>query len=324
MSFHGVVAHIEHDEAVITNMQRNRRVNPLVIMRIFYKYRYNPDLLEELKNQISDDRDYHDLIKLIDGLPQPYQTNVMDIIRTARIMENSPYGTQIIADIDNTTIENHCIGPVQYQDKYLVPGIMSILKYFSRGKTTVNFISVRPRIMERQSIHIINNLVSKQLRFTFLTGEIGHLIKYGIGCCMFCNDLKESSYYDMAVKKYNNYLALKKLFPHCRFIFLGDDTQGDVYFADMLTKTNINNFAAIRIISGRKLPDNVRENERIYFHTSYFALIHRWINEGLIDGDEIIPLVHFEMENQYNPTNYRCKSQVSKDLYYYKLIVNNK
>lgn len=324
MSFHGIVAHIEHDEAVITTMQRRKKINPLVVIRIFQKYQHNPDLFEELKNQISDDRDYYDLVDLIDALPLSYHTNIMNIIRSTRITNHSPYATQIMADIDNTTIENYCIAPVQYQNKAIVPGIMTLLKYFSRGKTTVSFISARPRIIERKSIQIINNLVSKQLRFTFLTGEIHHMIKYGMGRGMFSDQVVESSYIDMAQKKYTNYLALKQVFPYCRFIFLGDDTQGDPYLADMLTNSSPHNFAAIRMIAGRKLPTYILQNPRIYFHTSYFALIHVLISIGLINHTEILPMLQFEMDNQYNPMMYLCQNQVAKDMHYYKLIVNSK
>jgi len=321
MSFYGPIAHIDNDECIITDMQRHKRINPIIILNIFSKYQNTPELMEELKNKISDERDYFDIVDLVLKMELNYRNKILSLFQNNQLPYESAYATKIMADIDNTTLENSCIAPIVYKDKDIIPGIQTILKYFSQGKTTVSFISARPRQLERNSINTINNLISKQLRFSFLTGDIKSIGKWTIGKITFSKSIEEWSYTDMATKKFQNYLALKELYPHCRFIFLGDDTQGDAYFARMVVQHDPRNFAAIRIIAKRELPEYLFNHSKIYYHSSYFELIHRMILLGLIDKDIISPILEFEWSQQYHSYSYQ-QEQVNIDTYYVNLIQN--
>lgn len=312
---------IKQHEQIITTMQKKKMLMPIIIYNIFNNYRGNSDYLEELKNRISDERDYFDLINLLNNIPYNYSLMIKDIFNSTPISISSPYYTKMLVDIDNTTIENSAVARVQYQDRYIIPGIRSILKYFSNGKTTVDFISARPKIVERTSINMVNKLLSNDLRFSFLTGDIKALVKYIDGKITLSKTKLNNSYYHMAIKKYQNYLELKQIYPHCRFIFMGDDTQGDYYFAKMLVDNNQLNFGIIRQIADTIIQDDIKYHPRIFFHTSYFELIYKLILHGLINKEQIKQLLSSEVLYHYKWFNYIDKSQVAKDQYYYNIIM---
>ncbi len=307
-------------ENIITNMQKTV-VNPLAVQQIFEKF--TGEDLEEIKNKISDERDYYDLVDLFSRLSEPYRSTILTQFQTNIIPYNSVYSTKILADIDNTTIENKSFAPVYYKDKDIVPGVRSILKYFSNCKTTVGFISARPKLLERCSIHAVNRLLSGELRFSFHTGDMKSLSRYVVGTAISSSTQINTSYLEMAKTKFNNYLALVEIYPLCKFVFLGDDTQGDYYFAKMLVDHNPNNIAFIRQAVGTQIQYDILYHPRIWFHNSYFELIHRLISRQAIDSNKMRRLLHYEMTYQYDIKEYASRQQVAKDKYYYDLIMDN-
>lgn len=308
----------QHAEKIITNMQRSV-INSVLTQQIFSQF-IGEDL-EELKNRISDDRDYYDLVNLFGRISEPYRSMIINHFNSNYIPPNSIYATKIFSDIDNTTIENKTFAPVLYKDKDVVPGIRSILKYFSKCRTAVGFISARPKILERSSIDTVDRMFTKQLRFSFHTGDVSSITQYIIGKATLSESAVTNSYIQMAHAKYNNYLNLREIYPHCRFIFLGDDTQGDFYFAKLLVDHDPNNMAFIRQAVGTLIQPDIFYHPRIWFHTSYFELIYTLINDLIVDRTEISKLLQFEMLYQYDSLNYNSAEQIAKDKYYYNLIM---
>ena len=311
------------DENMITRYQK------LHLVSIFSKNIYNifknydGDQLEELKNSISNERDYYDLIDLINKMKPVYVQKLRGLFLNNKIEQSSPYYTKLLVDIDNTTIENQSIAPITYQNRMIIPGLTSLLKYYSgNGKSTVNFLSARPKLIENQSILLINHKLAKDIRFSFLTGTFKPIIKYTVGKLLNKKDEIQQSYLKMAYEKFNNYLELKLLYPNCQFVFFGDDSQGDPYLADKITNHNEKSWAAIRIVSDNYLPNEIKLNNRIIFHKSYYELAYRLIILGLANS-LLACFILQEYQSTYQSTNYSVQ-QVEYDLHYIKQLYSIK
>jgi hypothetical protein len=223
----------------------------------------------------------------------------------------------MMVDIDNTTLENATVAPITYANKELIPGLTGLLRYFSsHGATSIAFLSARPRLIERFSIDTVNRMLSSRLRFSFLTGTIEPIVDYVKGRVTGRSEYLERSYQKMADEKFNNYLQLKELYPSNRFVFLGDDTQGDPYLAYRLANQSEENWAAIRRVTNRPLPSEVLAHPRIFWHSSYFELAWTLVNAGLADPQRLVPLLLSEryQRDRYHP------GQVARDSRYLNLL----
>lgn len=312
---------IHTDEQLITMFQRLHLVAlPFVskkIFDIFNKYNQDCERLEELKNIVSNERDYFDLIDLVNQISDPYQSQIRQLFLNCRISNSSKYYYKLLVDIDNTTIENKSIAPISYQNHQIIPGLLGILRYFSgNGISTINFLSARPKIIENQSIHTINRKLSQDLRFSFLTGTLRPIINYTIGKIYKNLDKIEKSYYQMASEKFNNYLSLRELYPHCQFIFIGDDTQGDPYLAYQIVESDSLAWTAIRRVINKKLPMEIINHPRIYFHQSYFQLADILVRNNRA-SNLLIKDVLIDYNKHYKSVKYQYQ-QVEFDLSFIK------
>ena len=312
----------ERDDRVITRFQKMRLVgHPHIdrqILEIFYKYAGNSEQLERLKNLISNERDYHDLVDLVARMSLPYRQLLKELYWNTPVNQSSIYAIKMMVDIDNTTLENSTTGPITYVNRELIPGITSLLRYFSGdGETSVTFLSARPALIERQSIDMINSMLSSKLSFSFSTGTVNPILYYIKG--KFNGDL-ETSYLKMAEEKFSNYLQLKELYPMNRFIFLGDDTQGDPYIAYKLANHSGSNWTAIRRVTGRQFPVEITSHQRIYWHSSYYELAWILLQNGLATREPLVSMLSNEYQSTYQAHLYH-QGQVSRDHYYIKMLI---
>lgn len=309
---------LNNDERRITRYQRLHiiRYKSKKLVKILRKYVNNSDVLEELKNLIADERDYFDFVDLIHSMKEPYRTQILKIFKSVTPIEkSSPYRHKMLVDIDNTTIENSDIAPIYYRDKDIVPGLAPVLLYFTgNGRSTTTFLSARPKSIELLSIRSIEKKISEDLRYSILTGTIKPICVYLKGKIQdkITDDESEieRSYQLMADEKYANFLELSKIFPHCRYIFMGDDTQGDPYLAHRLAETRDENgkrvcaWTAIRTVADKKLPSEIKNCKKILFHRSYYELMYRLIKKGYADCDNLLTLIEKDYRDNYDTDNY--------------------
>jgi len=261
---------------------KSRSIGHAIEIETILKLATFQNSLEAVKNKVSEEQnDYTDLVDIIEMLP------VKDRIYKFFMQTTIPssilplYGTKVISDIDNTAFESR-ISNVKFVDGKIVPGFKPMVKFFTRNfKTTPTFISARPKLIENATI--------KQKReklkasgfdaFSVMSGNAGTVGKYILSHISKIASSEAIALSKMAQEKFENYLKLKRCYPHCRFIFFGDDTQADEVVARMIVANNPNNFAYIRRVknsSGASIIEN-----RVLHHSSYFDAVAA-SPEGLI------------------------------------------
>lgn len=133
---------------------------------------------------------------------------------------------------------------------------------------TTTFISARPAEIEHASILAVSSKLSKRstakkfaqdhrLPFSFLCGTFSGPLLLLAGHLLKCQSLVARANVIMAEKKWEKYLQMKSIYPHNRFVFLGDTTQGDSIFASWLVNPEMHggsteNFAFIRNVNSEK------------------------------------------------------------------------
>lgn len=295
----------------ITNLKKRDKIDQNLLLRVFKYFAdqkiglFSPSL-EELKNQISDS-----MVDLIDKLSFSNRQYLLNLFKSNPIPNYSDYQVKIISGIDNTLSENKHTTTCRYRDQELVPGFQILLTMLSRNRTTITFISARPRFLTSDSM---NNLIRKlNVRVSFLSGDLYPFIKLILGrLCRFQHEIN-CSYRLMAKTKINHFKKLVKIYPHCRFVFFGDDTEGDYIFAKYLIDNQPNSVAFIRRCHQIWI-DPIYWSPRIIYHSSYYLVIYYlliWDYLKLFD----IPVVLLDHNLNYQASLYD-KFQVEYDNYY--------
>jgi hypothetical protein len=96
-----------------------------------------------------------------------------------------------------------------------------------------------------------------RLPFSFLCGTFSGPLLLLAGNLLRCESLVARANVVMAEKKREKYLQMKSIYPHNRFVFMGDTTQGDLLFASWLVNPEMHggstgNFAFIRNVNSEK------------------------------------------------------------------------
>lgn len=302
------------DEKEITSYQRGCMVRSKSkrILQILESYADDPETLEEMKNRISDERDYYDMVDLVPSLKKRHRKRLLNLFNFVDpIDSNSPYFYKMMVDIDNTTIENSVIAPIYYVDKMIIPGLMPILSLFTgAGQSTTTFLSARPKEIESLSIKGIEEHFDNNFRYAIQTGSLKPIAMYMKGKLLGDDEDLEKSYLEMANEKYENFKKLFAIHPQCKFIFMGDNTQGDPYLAYKLVKTKNNQgericaWTAIRIVGDRQYPHKLYENKRILFHSSYYELAYLLAKNEFANPKTLLKLVKQDYKNNYVPEDY--------------------
>lgn len=258
----------------------------------------SPDTFELVKHAVDcEGDDFLDVNNLLDDLKPVYRIHLLRLFKNVSPFVSYQYRTKVISDLDNTAIENAFVAPVPpgSKDKYPVKGFINLVnKLTMNGKTTVTFISARPRMIEKFSI--INTI--KKFRkegltnFVFEAGDLVGPIKLGVS--YFNTNYTWESSLHLGKIKMNSYLRILNVYPSSRFIFFGDDTQGDYIFAAFLVNHNPKNIAIIRKISLNPIsPHNIWDdsmfpnilnkhlvlnNPRIIYHNDSYEYVDRFLS----------------------------------------------
>jgi hypothetical protein len=245
-------------------------------------------ILEQVKNLT--DVESSDFCDLTDIISDFSLNNAMRLLALFREFQ-TPFAhpIKVISDLDNTVIETEACAPAVYVPNDFVFGAIPLIKGLSQSvttndeKTTVTFVSARPEHFEVSSICSVKRFLRKDPyapAFSFASGNFEGPIKYGKGVAMQKIGLKERGRSQIlrgcaafANAKFEKYLALEKVYPHSRFVFLGDDTQGDYLFAQALVSHKPTNFAFIRSAATRENSVVGEWNPRIHFVQSWCQAI---------------------------------------------------
>lgn len=242
--------------AQITKLHSHLRANPFrrseTAHQIHSLFRQitDPLVLERTKHLISEEeKDYLDLRALLTDLKN--SRNLLELLRTPSL--NYFNSTIVLCDVDNTLLENHAIANIRYHNKSVIPGIVDLLNYLSKGFTTVTFLSARPKHIEGFSIAEIKSKLSEHsLRnFTFESGEIRGTVSFvAAKLSSASSEMRKKFAIESAMEyarlKFESYLQFAELYPASRFVFFGDDTQGDAIAAWLILSHSAQNQAFIR------------------------------------------------------------------------------
>lgn len=269
----------------------------------------SPDYLERVKHIVAEkDRDYTDLTDLISILQPETALKLLRLFVTAAPnVTPKDYGTIVLSDIDNTSFENRSIAPCIYRNHHLIPGFVSLIRAI-RGLTTVTFITARPSELERSSICSKNDqLLEAGIReFSMKSGSIGGTVHYALYMALRAS-LKRStrSYWirraqlsaiAYSERKIEAYLELKRAFPAARrFVFFGDDTQGDYLTSIFIARDMPTNACFVRMVSPSDMSMSPKSHlwredwpqtdpPNLVRFTSYFDLI---VNHAHIFGKRV-------------------------------------
>jgi hypothetical protein len=215
----------------------------------------SPDSLERLKNLVDhENHDFIDLNDLMDDLEEAAAARLY-----ALFVRNAPFASKtfrikVMSDLDNTAIENSAIAPLPAGAKngFPVSGFVSFVSALTRdGATSATFVSARPKGIELQSIISARNKFEREglKNFTFKSGELISTVHYLTARAIRSQDEIWKSCVRFATLKNKCYCDLKDVYPASRFVFLGDDTQGDYIFAIMFVENRPGNVAFIRKIA---------------------------------------------------------------------------
>ena len=306
----------------ITTMQNNNKINENIVLSIFttafnQKNEGFSNALEEIKHCISDKRDYHDMIDLMRNLSKTVQIKMYDLFHNNVIPKDSKYKYIVVSDIDNTAIENISIAKCKYINNELIPGYQLLLHLLTQDATSVTFISARPKQLEKATIASMAQKIDSNIKWSLLPGNTKLVSELFIAKLL--TNKSSFVYEKMGEEKMKSFQELALIYPHCTFIFFGDDTQGDYIFARKMTSKYKNSIAFIRKC---KHPNNEDFNDissNIFLHSSYFEVIYKLISEF-----KIIPTSQIQFIIDYVSATYNCfaydNDQVQMDVYYLHLI----
>jgi hypothetical protein len=264
------------DKAVvhITRLQKSLFIEEQSIIYMF-KYiagtinKSYSENLEKLKNRISNESDYFDMVDLFKRLSSIGKLTLMNLFNYNVIPLDSPYKIKVISDIDNTLIENVNIAPNTYTNNELIPGITPLIKILSKN-TTTTLLSARPFIVENISIDLLKTKINREFSFSFLHGKLTPILKIILGKISNDQEKIQEAYRIMATNKFNKFKKLLEIYPHCKFIFFGDDTQGDQFFAEYLVRLKPDSIAFIRKCNNTY----VTYMQSIFYHESYLNVAY--------------------------------------------------
>lgn len=316
-----MLANVDDALRILTKMQKRNHYDETLVLHVFSwaanqkkddKY---SEVLEELKNKLSDERkDYYDLVDLMNALQLLPRLKLYEIFYTNIIPDNSPYKIKVISDVDNTAIENNKIAPAKYIDHELIPGYQALLHILTKDATATTFISARPALIEKLSIRKLSQKLDRSLKYSFMSGSFIPLIEMA-SSKLSCGYINVQTAYDtMSQFKYNRFREMFLAYPNCKFIFFGDDTQGDGRLAKYIVENVNNSIAFIRVCKGTALLDI----NNVFIHRSYYEVLYKLIMMKIIEKDQIPYIIndfnYHYMRNQYD------QMQVAYDLYYIGII----
>ena len=244
------------------------------IVELFnYAASCSSEVVEAVKHRVSEEEsDFKDMGDLIADL-QPDQSQYilrlfLSIAPPISSLPFSQYSCVVLSDLDNTVIENLNVCTIHYVANDVVPGYVPITRALTcNWSTTLTFISARPKNFEIVSILSIKRVLADNgiHSFSFESGEISGTVLYAqsvaarlAGRVELANKLLLQAALLYAELKYQSYKKLVQIYPHAKFVFFGDDTQGDYIFGCRFVNDRPNNFAFIRRIADYPVsPDGV-------------------------------------------------------------------
>ncbi|WP_394838237.1 App1 family protein [Pendulispora rubella] len=175
------------------------------------------DALGALKDAIDDGSSYRDLHQLLyrDIDDAAVRAAILAHFRTTAGEAPAAPSFKVLSDIDDTFYANW--KDTRYPKKTVYPGVVAFYEALGGGLV---FVSARPG----DRTGFVENAAIASLRArgiakcTVLCGSFSHLLG---------NDR-------IAAKKYENFVEFRALYPHHRFVFVGDSGQGDIAFGEML------------------------------------------------------------------------------------------
>ena len=234
----------------------------------------------ELKHKINqEENNYLDLMDLFEDLADSQKSRFLNLLNRVKIENlqlcknpDFDYSTLVLSDLDNTCFENTVFGlPTKgLKNGDMIPGMASLIKRYSHNnKTTTTFISARPRQMENHSIDKIKEkLYAKGItRFCFTSGELYAPLFYTFGLYTRNLTIQKRACIEFAYLKFQCYNKIRRVFPEVRFVFCGDDTQGDVIYALALLLESSRNICYIRNAAppgDEVIPLNVKKWPNMY------------------------------------------------------------
>lgn len=294
--------------------------------------------LEAVKHNVAREQsDFIDLRDVLDALSKRNSECLYTLFRTVSVLDQR-YHTIVLSDLDSTAVEKSSIAPSIYADGSVIFGFTPLVNALTHnGSTTMVFISARPKFIENWSIRgTAQKLHGSGIKaFSFETGELPGSALFvaaqaaqAVGARKRARRLLIASAVDFAERKYASYRKLAKAFPRARFVFFGDDSQGDYMFANALVQHNPSNYAFIRSIAspGMKVAPkshNLRSDDagtawrlplvlggeeiygaylqapaQIVYHRSYYEALYM-APPGLFSADQIMA-ARVGMMNEYN------------------------
>jgi len=286
---------MDNDIKLINEIIHHKRKSKY-IMDIFDKY--SGDNFEIFKHEIDQDTDHIDILTVFDYLNEYEQEKFIN--KCQQNIFSDDLKLKIISDIDNTFIEAPFIAKNTYKTDIIIPGYMDIVK--SMTKLPITFISARPKILENKTINKISSLTN--YKFSVLTGSVLPLIYEGVSWIIYNKLLSRLSHKKIAEGKYYNFIRWQKIFPHNKFLFFGDDSQGDHIFARKMIDRFPDALACIR----RVMDDNIESeyiHPNIFYHRSYFHIIVLFNEYNLTNiNDDKNDVNDYIDDDQYE---YDCK-----------------
>jgi hypothetical protein len=163
--------------------------------------------------------------------------------------ENAP-PVKVVSDLDNTAVETSAAAASVYTPGDWIPGFLPLISALrasgdggAAAATSVTFLSARPNAVEVFSLMRIAASLRgsgvEEFPFSFASGSLAGAAAMAVGA-------RRRAFREFAAGKLRRWRALRDVYPASRFVFLGDDTQGDWLFALWLVRSGAAHFAFIR------------------------------------------------------------------------------
>ncbi len=278
---------VETRARLITELQRGRtsRSEEEAITRLFLGTAGSA--LTALKNAIEAGEDHRDLFALIfhDIDSETERARILDHFGSALDKRSD---LKILSDIDDTLYSNWKDERYPKRNRatgkqYTYPGVRSFYREldFARSPEPVlqdlTFLTARPgdRIGVGQGI-TRGHLKEMALGYAkILTGDFWHLLTHE----------------QMAEKKYQSFIAYKKLFPEYDFVFCGDSGQGDVIAGGLMMEHPGSPMAAVFIHDVINTDQEKRAAyaaRGVHFHDTYVGAAISAFSRGLLDAAAVL------------------------------------
>lgn len=269
--------------ALVTALQRGRTgsADEEAIARIFLGTR--GAALSALKNAIDAGDDHRDLLQLVhhDIDDQAVRDRILDHIASEALSRGE---LKVLSDIDDTLYSNW--KDTRYPKtnpatgkRYTYPGVRAFYRELDLVNAAepvlcdLTFLTARPgdRVGMGEGVtrgHLTELLLGYA---KILTGDFSHLLTHEL----------------MAERKYQSFVAYRRLFPEYDFVFCGDSGQGDAIAGGLMMKHPGGSVRAVFIHDVVNTDEPARAEWRargVHFHDTYVGAAYNAHKLGLLDA----------------------------------------